>query len=231
MRAIADAGYTQPTPVQAQAIPLVLAGGDLLAAAQTGTGKTAGFTLPILQLLSGKPGSILAPSAAPRPAALPDSRPDARTRGAGRGIGADLRQISAAEIDGDVRRRQHQSADQGTARSRGHPGRDAGTSARPCRAEDAGPVRRRDPGAGRSRPHAGHGLHPRHQEHPRAAAEAAPEPAVLGHLLRRDQDPGRRPAAQSGLRRSGAPQYHCRADQRRACIWCRKSTSATCLRT
>ncbi|MGA7594307.1 MAG: DEAD/DEAH box helicase [Gallionella sp.] len=51
MRAIADAGYTKPTPVQAQAIPLVLAGGDLLAGAQTGTGKTAGFTLPILHLL------------------------------------------------------------------------------------------------------------------------------------------------------------------------------------
>ena len=55
MHAIADAGYTKPTPVQAQAIPLVLAGGDLLAGAQTGTGKTAGFTLPILHLLSAKP--------------------------------------------------------------------------------------------------------------------------------------------------------------------------------
>ncbi|MFZ2300709.1 MAG: DEAD/DEAH box helicase [Gallionella sp.] len=55
MRAIADAGYTRPTPVQAQAIPLVLAGGDLLAGAQTGTGKTAGFTLPILHLLTAKP--------------------------------------------------------------------------------------------------------------------------------------------------------------------------------
>ena len=55
MRAIADAGYTTPTPVQAQAIPLVLAGGDLLAGAQTGTGKTAGFTLPILHLLTAKP--------------------------------------------------------------------------------------------------------------------------------------------------------------------------------
>ncbi len=57
MRAIADAGYTTPTPVQAQAIPLVLAGGDLLAGAQTGTGKTAGFTLPILHLLSAKPAA------------------------------------------------------------------------------------------------------------------------------------------------------------------------------
>ena len=55
LRAITDAGYTTPTPIQAQAIPLVLAGGDLLAAAQTGTGKTAGFTLPILHRLSENP--------------------------------------------------------------------------------------------------------------------------------------------------------------------------------
>jgi len=55
LRAISDAGYTSPTPVQAKAIPLVLAGGDLMAGAQTGTGKTAGFTLPILQLLTEEP--------------------------------------------------------------------------------------------------------------------------------------------------------------------------------
>ncbi len=52
LRAIADAGYTKPTPIQMQAIPAVLSGGDLLAGAQTGTGKTAGFTLPILHRLS-----------------------------------------------------------------------------------------------------------------------------------------------------------------------------------
>ncbi|MDZ4201540.1 MAG: DEAD/DEAH box helicase [Gallionella sp.] len=57
LRAIADAGYTTPTPVQAQAIPQVLAGGDLLAGAQTGTGKTAGFTLPILHRLTEKPAA------------------------------------------------------------------------------------------------------------------------------------------------------------------------------
>ncbi len=52
LRAIADQGYETPTPIQAQAIPVVLAGHDLMACAQTGTGKTAGFTLPILNRLA-----------------------------------------------------------------------------------------------------------------------------------------------------------------------------------
>ncbi|MRX18785.1 DEAD/DEAH box helicase, partial [Pseudoduganella sp. FT9W] len=52
VRAVTDTGYTTPTPIQQQAIPAVLNGGDLLAGAQTGTGKTAGFTLPLLHRLS-----------------------------------------------------------------------------------------------------------------------------------------------------------------------------------
>lgn len=52
---MADEGYTEPTPVQAQAIPVILEGRDILAGAQTGTGKTAGFALPLLQLLSEEP--------------------------------------------------------------------------------------------------------------------------------------------------------------------------------
>jgi len=52
VRAVTEAGYTAPTPIQAKAIPAVLGGGDLLAGAQTGTGKTAGFTLPVLHRLS-----------------------------------------------------------------------------------------------------------------------------------------------------------------------------------
>ncbi|WP_226663755.1 DEAD/DEAH box helicase [Microbulbifer aggregans] len=51
-RAVAEQGYTQPTPIQSQAIPVVMRGGDVMAAAQTGTGKTAGFTLPLLHRLS-----------------------------------------------------------------------------------------------------------------------------------------------------------------------------------
>ncbi|MEA3639180.1 MAG: DEAD/DEAH box helicase [Lamprobacter sp.] len=52
LRAVREQGYTQPTPIQTKAIPTILSGGDVMAAAQTGTGKTAGFTLPLLQRLS-----------------------------------------------------------------------------------------------------------------------------------------------------------------------------------
>lgn len=51
LRAVAHTGYTTPTPIQTQAIPAILSGGDVMAAAQTGTGKTAGFVLPMLQQL------------------------------------------------------------------------------------------------------------------------------------------------------------------------------------
>ena len=55
LRAIGEQGYTEPTPIQSKAIPIILGGKDVMAGAQTGTGKTAGFTLPLLQLLSNDP--------------------------------------------------------------------------------------------------------------------------------------------------------------------------------
>src|SRR6185312_1268507 len=68
LRAVADQGYTEPTPVQAEAIPHVLAGRDVLAGAQTGTGKTAAFVLPILQLLNAnKPNANLVAAGNNRP--------------------------------------------------------------------------------------------------------------------------------------------------------------------
>ena len=57
VQAVQEIGYTTPTPIQQQAIPLVLAGNDLLGGAQTGTGKTAAFTLPMLHLLSNRPAA------------------------------------------------------------------------------------------------------------------------------------------------------------------------------
>jgi ATP-dependent RNA helicase RhlE len=63
LRAVAEVGYTTPTPIQAQAIPHVLTGRDLLGCAQTGTGKTAAFALPILQRLASNTPDSAAPQA------------------------------------------------------------------------------------------------------------------------------------------------------------------------
>jgi len=63
VRATSDQGYDTPSPIQLQAIPAVLSGKDVMAAAQTGTGKTAGFTLPLLQRLSEKPRAGKGPRA------------------------------------------------------------------------------------------------------------------------------------------------------------------------
>jgi ATP-dependent RNA helicase RhlE len=60
-----DAGYTEPTPIQAQAIPIILAGQDVMGGAQTGTGKTAGFVLPLLHKLARHASSSLSPARHP----------------------------------------------------------------------------------------------------------------------------------------------------------------------
>jgi ATP-dependent RNA helicase RhlE len=65
LRAVTESGYVTPTPIQAQAIPLILAGKDVMGGAQTGTGKTAGFALPILQKLL--PNANTSPSPARHP--------------------------------------------------------------------------------------------------------------------------------------------------------------------
>ncbi|CAN7216791.1 DEAD/DEAH box helicase [Massilia sp. LjRoot122] len=65
LRALTDQGYEHPTPIQAKAIPLVLQGRDVMGAAQTGTGKTAGFSLPIIQLLLAHANSSMSPARHP----------------------------------------------------------------------------------------------------------------------------------------------------------------------
>ncbi|MDB5797345.1 MAG: ATP-dependent helicase, partial [Paucimonas sp.] len=65
LRALSDQGYVHPTPIQAQAIPIVLQGRDVMGAAQTGTGKTAGFSLPIIQTLLPQASSSASPARHP----------------------------------------------------------------------------------------------------------------------------------------------------------------------
>ncbi|HVL77167.1 MAG TPA: DEAD/DEAH box helicase, partial [Noviherbaspirillum sp.] len=65
LRALEDQGYEYPTPIQAQAIPVVLQGRDVMGAAQTGTGKTAGFSLPIIQLLLKHANTSMSPARHP----------------------------------------------------------------------------------------------------------------------------------------------------------------------
>jgi len=60
LKAIAEQGYQSPTPIQQKTIPVILQGKDVLGGAQTGTGKTAAFTLPILQKLSSQPKTVAA---------------------------------------------------------------------------------------------------------------------------------------------------------------------------
>tara|TARA_R110002110_G_scaffold415857_1_gene658503 strand:- start:5487 stop:6926 length:1440 start_codon:yes stop_codon:yes gene_type:complete len=71
VQAVHEKGYTNPSPIQEQAIPVVLKGGDIMACAQTGTGKTAGFTLPMLHMLNKKEASS---SKAPRALILAPTR-------------------------------------------------------------------------------------------------------------------------------------------------------------
>ena len=188
---IQSAGYTEPTPIQLQSIPPILAGRDLLGIAQTGTGKTAAFMLPILQRLLAQPGRgvralILAP-----------------TRELAEQIHQATRRLWKAHRRaqrGDLRRRRQEAAGGRAAPRRRRRRRLPWPPARPGRRAQPRSVEGRSAGAGRGRPDVRHGLPARHPPHPQAGAGSAPDPVLLGHDAGRDPRAGRRHPARSGHR-------------------------------
>jgi ATP-dependent RNA helicase RhlE len=138
-----------PTAVQSQAIPAVLAGRDVMAAAQTGTGKTAGFALPLLQRLV-MDGMQVASNSVRALVLVPTRELAEQVHESVAG----LRRRPAAAHHGGLRRRQHQSADDAPAQGRRPAGGHARPPARPAAPERGALQPGADAGAGRSRPHA-----------------------------------------------------------------------------
>ena len=182
LQAVEELGYTEPTPIQSRAIPLVLEGRDLLAAAQTGTGKTAAFGLPLLERLMVHPGTRRvsahrAPWCWCRRANLPrrSASPAAPSR-------ATCRCAAALIFGGVSHKPQIQALSAGVDLIIATPG----AAARPPAGARRGPLAHRDAGARRSGSHARHGIHPSDPSHHCDAAASAAEPAVLRHFLRGD---------------------------------------------
>ena len=172
LRAVAEQGYVEPTPIQQQAIPAVLQGRDLMASAQTGTGKTAGFTLPLLQhLIQQEPHAK-----GRRPVRALILTP---TRELAAQIGENVRDYSkylnvrSLVVFGGV------SINPQMMKLRSGVDILVATPGRLLDLEQS-----RSAGAGRSRPYAGYGLYSRYSPGAGEAAGQTSEPAVLRNLLR-----------------------------------------------
>ena len=204
---VAREGYTEPTPVQSAAIPLILAGRDVLAAAQTGTGKTAAFVLPILEMLRQHANAGFSPARHPvRVLILTPTRELAvqiseSVKTYGRGV--------PLRIHRRLRRHAHRSGDQDPLERRRDPGRHARPPAGPHRASAASTSSQVEilvlDEADRM---LDMGFIPDVRKIVGAHPGQAPDAALLGHLLRRDPAPGRRVPDQPRDGRSRRPQQH-----------------------
>ncbi len=186
VRTLDALAYHTPTAVQEQAIPAVLAGSDVMAAAQTGTGKTAGFALPMLQRLSwaarGRPQLRRA-----RWCWCPRANWPSRCTKAFAPTAPTCRCASMVAYGGVSINPQMMKLRKGVDVLVATPGR-----LLDLHRQNAVHVRRsEDAGAGRGRPHARPGLFARARRHPAIAAEEAPDAAVFGNLLGPDPGAGR----------------------------------------
>lgn len=207
LRAIAEQGYREPTPIQQQAIPAVLEGRDLMASAQTGTGKTAGFTLPLLQhLITHQPHAK-----GRRPVRALILTP---TRELAAQIGENVRDYSkylnirSLVVFGGV------SINPQMMKLRGGVDVLVATPGRLLDLEHQNAVKLDQieilvlDEADRM---LDMGLHSRHSSRAGETAGEASESAVLRHVLRRHQSACRKAVAQPAGNRSGAPQHGLRA--------------------
>ena len=173
LKAVEASGYDTPTPIQEQAIPHALQGRDVLGIAQTGTGKTAAFTLPMLSMLEkGRARARM-----PRTLILEPTRElAAQVEEAFAKYGVNHK-LNLALLIGGV-----SFGDQEAKITRGADVLIAtpGPAARLRRARQDPAHRHRDPRHRRSRPHARHGLHSRHRAHLQAGAVHPPDPVLLG---------------------------------------------------
>ena len=158
LSAVTDAGYTVPTPIQAGAIPHALQGKDVLGIAQTGTGKTAAFVLPMItRLEKGRARARM-----PRTLILEPTRELAAQVEENFIKYGKNHKLNIALLIGGV---SFDEQDKKLERGADVLDRHARPPARPPRARQAPAQRRRDPRHRRGRPHARHGLHPRHRAH------------------------------------------------------------------
>ena len=184
LRAVEENGYTEATPIQQQAIPLILTGADVLAGAQTGTGKTAGFTLPLLERVhqTRAPG----PRRTRALILVPTRELAAQVSDSVRTYGRHMGFKSAAIFGGVSQKTQIDKIRKGLDIVIATPGRLLDL------AQQTGDrsFLDRDSRAGRSRSHARHGLHPRHAQDLPLPARATAEPVVLGDVLERHPQTG-----------------------------------------